>query len=103
MSAQPPGDGSGESLAAGATANSPANRPEADAAEAPRLADRVPDGRLYDPEVILDRFLKWTADVSLDLYPAQEEALLELSTGQHVILSTPTGSGKSLVALGLHF
>jgi len=37
------------------------------------------------------------------LYPAQEEALLELMAGRHVILGTPTGSGKSLVALGLHF
>ena len=36
------------------------------------------------------------------LYPAQEEALLELAAGHHVILATPTGSGKSLVAEGLH-
>ena len=38
----------------------------------------------------------------LTLYPAQEEALLALAAGQHVILETPTGSGKSLVAEGLH-
>ena len=71
--------------------------------ELPRLLSRIPGGRLYDPEVILERFLRHTQDLSLELYPAQEEALLELATGQHVILSTPTGSGKSLVALGLHF
>ncbi len=43
------------------------------------------------------------ADTGLVLYPAQEEALLEIMAGKHVILGTPTGSGKSLVALGLHF
>lgn len=70
---------------------------------APRLVERIPTGRLYDSSAILDRFMRWISDVSLVAYPAQEEALLELSTGQHVILSTPTGSGKSLVAQGLHF
>ena len=39
----------------------------------------------------------------LTLYPAQEEAILELCAGKHVILNTPTGSGKSLVATALHF
>ena len=37
------------------------------------------------------------------MYPAQEEAILELFSGKHVILNTPTGSGKSLVAAALHF
>src|SRR5690606_22381114 len=39
----------------------------------------------------------------ISLYPAQEEAILELFDGKHVILNTPTGSGKSLVAAALHF
>jgi len=39
----------------------------------------------------------------LALYPAQEEALIELVSGSNVILSTPTGTGKSLVAAGAHF
>ena len=39
----------------------------------------------------------------LELYPAQEEAILEVMAGRHVILATPTGSGKSLVALAQHF
>jgi superfamily II RNA helicase len=72
-------------------------------ASVPKLAQRIPDGVLHDSEAILDRFLGWVADSGIEPYPAQEEALLELMTGRHVILSTPTGSGKSLVALGLHF
>ncbi|MDP9122276.1 MAG: DUF3516 domain-containing protein, partial [Acidobacteriota bacterium] len=55
------------------------------------------------PDEILDRFLAWVAAAGFELYPAQEEALLEIMAGRHVILNTPTGSGKSLVAVGLHF
>ncbi|HVR98631.1 MAG TPA: DUF3516 domain-containing protein [Thermoanaerobaculia bacterium] len=68
----------------------------------PSLAARIPEGGAGTDE-ILDRFVDWVADLGLDLYPAQEEALLEIMAGRHVILNTPTGSGKSLVALGLHF
>ncbi len=69
-----------------------------------RLIDRVPVGAaLTDPGAVLDRFLGWVHDSGIEPYPAQEEALLELAAGKHVVLSTPTGSGKSLVALGLHF
>jgi superfamily II RNA helicase len=67
------------------------------------LASWVPSGGSNDPELVLDRFLGWAQSRGLELYPAQEEALLALMADQHVILSTPTGSGKSLVALGLHF
>ncbi|MBJ20012.1 MAG: DUF3516 domain-containing protein [bacterium] len=67
------------------------------------LIDWVPEGGLSDPDAILDRFTRWSSDAGLELYDAQEEALLELMTNRHVVLSTPTGSGKSLVALGLHF
>jgi hypothetical protein len=69
----------------------------------PRLFDLVPIGGIRDGAVVLDRFFDWVRQGGLDPYPAQEEALLELMTGRHVILSTPTGSGKSLVALGLHY
>ncbi|MGA7992089.1 MAG: DUF3516 domain-containing protein [Thermoanaerobaculia bacterium] len=67
------------------------------------LADRIPPRGTRDPDEILSLFLDWVASTGLTLYPAQEEALLELMAGKHVILGTPTGSGKSLVALGLHF
>jgi hypothetical protein len=70
----------------------------------PELLRRVPQGAaLVDPGAILDRFLGWVAETGLEPYPAQEQALLELAAGKHVVLDTPTGSGKSLVALGLHF
>ena len=68
------------------------------------LADLLPDA-MWDPssEVLLDRFLRYTTDRRLTLYPAQEAAILELFEDKNVILNTPTGSGKSLVATALHF
>jgi len=71
-------------------------------ASAPLAALAHPVGTL-GPDEILDRFLTHVAGIGLALYPAQEEALLELMAGKHVVLSTPTGSGKSLVATGLFF
>ena len=67
------------------------------------LADRIPPRGTTDADEILGLFLDWVSASGLTLYPAQEEALLELMAEKHVILGTPTGSGKSLVALGLHF
>jgi len=52
---------------------------------------------------MLDAFVDWTAELGLRLYPAQEEAILEIMDGNHVILNTPTSSGKSLVAVAMHF
>lgn len=52
---------------------------------------------------MLDRFVQYVTTTGLSLYPAQEEAVLELLGGKHVVLATPTGSGKSLVALAFHF
>jgi len=66
------------------------------------LSAFLPDGPV-PPDELLTRFLDWCAQAGFELYPAQEEALLELWAGRHVVLATPTGSGKSLVALGLHF
>ena len=69
----------------------------------PRLDERIPDLGFRDPEAMLEAFLAWVADQGLSLYPHQEEAILELYTGHHVVLDSPTGSGKSLVATALHF
>ncbi|MCR5377629.1 MAG: DUF3516 domain-containing protein [Fibrobacter sp.] len=54
-------------------------------------------------EDILEKFMAWADARGTTLYPAQEEAILELLDGKNVILNTPTGSGKSMVALALHF
>ncbi|MGB0589309.1 MAG: DEAD/DEAH box helicase [Myxococcota bacterium] len=67
------------------------------------LAERLPKGGSADPDDLLELFLSWTAEQGLTLYPAQEEAILEVMAGSHVILATPTGSGKSLVATASHF
>ena len=65
-------------------------------------ADEQPQGA-PDGEEILELFLDWCASRGIELWPHQEEALLDLVAGDNVILGTPTGSGKSLVALGLGF
>jgi len=54
------------------------------------------------PDAAYDAFTDWVAGQGLELYPHQEEAVLELLGGNHVVLSTPTGSGKSLVAVAAH-
>lgn len=69
---------------------------------APPLAALLP-ATGADPDDLLSRFVSYATATGLSLYPAQEEALLELMSGKHVVLNTPTGSGKSLVAAALHF
>ncbi|MCU1644910.1 MAG: putative helicase, partial [Nocardia sp.] len=70
-----------------------------------QLSELVPDQAVpdVDPDWLYETFSDWTQSQGLTLYPAQEEALLELFTGANVILATPTGSGKSLVAIGAHY
>ena len=62
----------------------------------------VPPAR-GDDDALLDGFLEWVWGNGIELYPAQEEAILEVFADRHVVLTTPTGSGKSLVATAQHF
>ena len=57
----------------------------------------------FDPDAAYSEFLDWTLSRGLSLYPAQDEAIIEIVSGANLILSTPTGTGKSLVAIGAHF
>jgi superfamily II RNA helicase len=65
------------------------------------LTDQLP--ATADPDTLFDAFSTWAQERGLSLYPAQQEAIIEIVSGSNVILSTPTGSGKSLVAIGAHF
>jgi hypothetical protein len=67
------------------------------------LYDLLPHDEDTSSDNLLGRFLDYVAGRGLTLYPAQEEAVLELFEEKNVILNTPTGSGKSLVAAALHF
>lgn len=65
-----------------------------------------PDDETYPDipaEEALDLFLGWVDSRGMQLWDHQEEALLDIAAGDHVILGTPTGSGKSMVALGMLF
>ena len=64
------------------------------------LMDRIPEGSSAD--AVYTAFSDWAGDRGLELYPAQDEAIIELVSGSHVILATPTGTGKSLVAVAAH-
>ncbi|MES2172065.1 MAG: DUF3516 domain-containing protein [Actinomycetota bacterium] len=65
------------------------------------LVDRIPS--VYDPDAAYQQFVEWAEGRGLALYPAQDEALIEIVSGANLILSTPTGTGKSLVATAAHF
>ena len=67
------------------------------------LYDLIPRDEKLSNDVLLGRFLEYVAGRQLALYPAQESAILELFDEKNVILNTPTGSGKSLLAAALHF
>ncbi len=67
------------------------------------ILETLPQDYRNDNDFLLTSFLDWAALRGLSIYPAQEAAVLELFEGKNVILNTPTGSGKSLVASVLHF
>ncbi|OJU41106.1 MAG: DEAD/DEAH box helicase [Microbacterium sp. 69-10] len=56
-----------------------------------------------DADAVYLAFVEWAESTGISLYPAQDEAVIEIVSGQNLILSTPTGTGKSLVAIGAHF
>jgi superfamily II RNA helicase len=56
-----------------------------------------------DEDALLTAFMSYAEETGIELYPAQEEAIFEFLLGNHVIVNTPTGSGKSLVATAAHF
>lgn len=67
------------------------------------LYDLLPRDGSASNDDLLGRFLEYAQGRQLELYPTQEAAILELFEEKNVILNTPTGSGKSLVAAALHF
>jgi hypothetical protein len=71
----------------------------------PPLVRHLPaqvDG-VVDDDAVFDGFTAYTTELGIEMYPAQEEAVFEILLGNHVIVNTPTGSGKSLVATAAHF
>ena len=68
------------------------------------IREDASNGHDYDVTVLFDIFVLWARNArGVDLWPHQEESLLEILSGHHAIVNTPTGSGKSLIALGMHF
>ncbi len=65
------------------------------------LVDALPTDA--GPDSVYDAFMDWVAGQGLSLYPHQEEAAIELFSASNVVLGTPTGSGKSMVAVAAHF
>ncbi|MGJ3510106.1 DEAD/DEAH box helicase [Enemella sp. A6] len=65
------------------------------------LLDAIP--ARPDPDSLYEAFTGWVAGEGITLYPHQDEAAIELFTGNNVIVATPTGSGKSMIALAAHF
>lgn len=67
-----------------------------------RLAELIPSDPT-DPDALYTAFVDWAAADGLTLYPHQDEAVIDILTGANVIVTTPTGSGKSLIATAAHF
>ena len=69
----------------------------------PTLAQYLPQTTPVTAEALLEGFLLFTESTGIQLYPAQEEAIMEIFDDNHVVMNTPTGSGKSMVLLAACF
>ena len=68
------------------------------------LLDDLEDrGLLTDDDALYEAFSSWASSTGRPLYRHQDESLIEILSGNHVIAATPTGSGKSMIALAAHF
>lgn len=68
------------------------------------LLDDLEDrGLLTDDDALYEAFSSWASSTGRPLYRHQDESLIEILSGNHVIAATPTGSGKSMIALATHF
>lgn len=67
------------------------------------MLDELEDaGKLDDSQALLDAFAAWAESTGRPLYPHQAEAALQIFTDSHVIATTPTGSGKTMIGLAAH-
>ena len=67
------------------------------------LTELLPPAGANDPDALYEAFVTWTAADSLTLYPHQDEAVIDILTGANTIITTPTGSGTTLIATAAHF
>lgn len=67
-----------------------------------RLTELIPSDPT-DPDALYEAFVEWAGGDGITLYPHQDEAIIDILTGANVIVTTPTGSGKSLIATAAHF
>ena len=68
------------------------------------LLDDLEDrGLLIDDDALYEAFSSWASSTGRPLYRHQDQSLIEILSGNHVIAATPTGSGKSMIALAAHF
>ncbi len=68
-----------------------------------RLSDLIPPGGADDPDALYAAFVGWAARDGITLYPHQDEAIVDILTGANTVITTPTGSGKTLIATAAHF
>ena len=68
-----------------------------------RLTDLIPADGARDPDALYAAFVNWAARDGITLYPHQDEAVIDILTGAHTVITTPTGSGKTLIATAAHF